>query len=94
MFSAIRYVMPDTNISGCYFHLRSNLRKQVQDKGLVTLFNDSNNFRKLLKRLAALAFVPIEHIYEVFDEIMKIYRLQEVEWIDMGYGEEIGSFIS
>ena len=55
MLSAVKHLMPAVEIGGCFFHFRANLRKNLQEKGLIGLFNDSISFRQLILMIAGLA---------------------------------------
>ena len=55
--NAIRNVLPETDVSGCFFHLSSNLWKYIQRAGLQELFMNNPEFGLQLRMIAALAFV-------------------------------------
>ncbi|CAF1121885.1 unnamed protein product [Brachionus calyciflorus] len=58
-----------SKVSGCYFHLASNLWKKVSKKGLVKTYRLNENFRKFFKYLKVLPFVPLKDTIYAFEFI-------------------------
>ena len=56
--SAIWNILPQTNISGCFFHLSSNLWKHTQRAGLQECYMNDPQFGLQLRIIATFAFVP------------------------------------
>ena len=59
------------NLSGCYFHLTSNVWKRVQKLRLVRLYFDDENARLFVSMIAALYFLPLNDVpggYELLQE--------------------------
>ena len=56
--NAIRNVLLQTIIVGCFFHLLSNLWKHIQRAGLQERYMNDPEFGLQLRMIAALAFVP------------------------------------
>ena len=54
-------------IIGCLFHFSQALWRQVQSNGLSTKYKEDEYFRLNVKKLIALAFVPVEDVVTVFD---------------------------
>ena len=54
---ATRNVLPQTDISGCFFHLSSILWKHIQRAGLQERYMNDPQFGLQLRMIAALAFV-------------------------------------
>ena len=67
--NAIRNVLLQTNISGCFFHLLSNLWKHIQRAGLQERYMNDPEFGLQLRMVAALAFVPPQDVVNSFDEL-------------------------
>ena len=67
--NAIRNVLLQTNISGCFFHLLSNLWKHIQRAGLQERYMNDPEFGLQLRMIAALAFVPPQDVVNSFDEL-------------------------
>ena len=55
--NAIQKVLPQTDISDCFFHLSSNLWKHIQIAGLEERYMKDPQFGLQLSMIAALAFV-------------------------------------
>ena len=72
--NSIRNVLPQTDISGCFFHLSSNLWKHIQRAGLQERYKNDPQFRLQLRMIAALAFVPLHDVVNSFDELCVVIR--------------------
>jgi hypothetical protein len=71
ILNAIQSNFPSTKIYGCYFHLASNLWKNVQKKGLCSQFIRNSKFQIAFNRLKCLPFVHLRHIFLVFELLRK-----------------------
>lgn len=69
IINAINATMPNTIVSGCYFHLTQSLWRNVQTKGLVSLYDQEKSVRLVIRRLMALPFVPKNQTIKVFQLI-------------------------
>ena len=69
---AIRNVLPQTDISGCFFHLSSILWKHIQRAGLQERYMNDPQFGLQLRMIAALAFVPPQDVVNSFDELCAV----------------------
>ena len=49
---------PNMDISGCFFHLCSNIWKKIQSLGLQVHYNNDQEFALRLRMIPALAFIP------------------------------------
>ena len=74
--NAIRNVLPQTDISDCFFHLSSNLWKHIQRAGLQKRYMNDPQFGLQLRMIAALAFVPPQDVVNSFDERCVVIRCQ------------------
>ncbi|CAF0752698.1 unnamed protein product [Brachionus calyciflorus] len=74
ILNAIEKMYPSAQIGGCWFHLVSNLYKNVQSKGLVRQYRSRENsqFRLCFKYLKYLAFLPPKSVIFGFDSIRSI----------------------
>lgn len=54
-------------ISGCLFHFGQAVWRQVQSNGLATKYTEDECFRLNIKKLIALAFVPVGDVTAAFD---------------------------
>ncbi len=64
-----------TIISGCLFHFGQCIWRHIQDCGLTKKYHDDNDFHLNVKKLIALAFVPLV-------DAIKAYELLENEFED------------
>ena len=58
-----------TFVIGCLFHFSQAIWRQVRSKGLITKYNQDERFRLNLKKLIALAFVPLGDVTTAFELI-------------------------
>ncbi|CAF1004601.1 unnamed protein product [Brachionus calyciflorus] len=70
IINSIESVFPETDILGCFFHLKKSIWRQIQNYGLVNEYNDmsneDNNIRLYAKMIACLAFVPCRVVITAF----------------------------
>ena len=94
--NAIRNVSPQTDISGCFFHLSSNLWKHIQRAGLQERYMNEPQLSLQLGMIAALAFLPPQDVVNSFDQLCVVIRNQYNEDADevLDYFEDtyIGRF--
>jgi len=79
VMNSIKTESPQTKIQGCFFHLSQALWRDIQEYGLQTQYCNGPVFALELKKLAALAFVPIEKVIEYFEGLLEneFYRKNE-----------------
>ena len=61
----------NVNLSGCDFHITSNMWKHVQKLRLVRLYFDDKNVKLFVRIIAALSFLPLNDVpggYELVQE--------------------------
>ena len=61
-------------VSGCYYHLCSNIWKHVQDFGLQIRYMADEEFALTIRMLAALAFVPPNDVIDLFNAVEVWHR--------------------
>ncbi|CAF1116793.1 unnamed protein product [Brachionus calyciflorus] len=70
IINAIETVFSETDILGCFFHLKKSIWRQIQSNGLASDYNDmtkvDNNIRLYAKMIACLAFVPCDFVITAF----------------------------
>ncbi|CAF3646667.1 unnamed protein product [Rotaria socialis] len=66
---SVREMLPNVLHKGCLFHFSQAVWRQVQSKGLTTKYNEDEYFRLNVKKLIALAFVPLDKVTTGFDLI-------------------------
>ena len=65
----------DIEVKGCFYHLCSNVWKQIQHLGLQQRCNDHQEFSLHLRMLCALAFLPPDHIVQRFEDLTDHIRI-------------------
>jgi hypothetical protein len=58
--------LPDTLVTGCWFHFCQSCYRNTQKLGLMALYDDHAETRELLRSFMALALLPIDRIDEGF----------------------------
>ena len=59
--------LTQADVSGCFYHLLSNVWKLIQYYGLQVQYKNDANFAIHMRMIAALAFVPPNDIIASFD---------------------------
>lgn len=83
--NAVLGVFPNAEISGCFFHLSSNVWKKIQSIGLQDHYNNDAEFALHLRMICALAFLPPDDVINVFERLTDLIQDQ--------YGEEANLLI-
>jgi len=71
---ALNAIFPQTEISGCFFHLTSNIWKRIQAFGLQEQYQADGEFALHLRMIAALAFIPPDEVVNAFDRLCEVIR--------------------
>ena len=85
-------------ISGCLFHQRQAIDRQVKFKGLGSLYNQEATFQEAVQLFYSLAYVPEEDVEDCFyDVVMEFFENNIDDW-DERYGvrqnvEEFGVYL-
>ncbi|CAM4831054.1 unnamed protein product [Rotaria magnacalcarata] len=66
---SVKGMLPNILHKGSLFHFSQAICRQVQNKGLATKYRQDECFRLKLKKLIALAFVPLDEVTTAFDLI-------------------------
>ena len=74
--NAIKNVLPQMDISSCFFHLSSKFWKDKQRAGLQERYMNDPEFGLQLCVIAALAFVPLQDVVNSFDALCIFIRNQ------------------
>ena len=84
---AVKDVLPDCDITLCFFHLGQSIMRNVSQHGLKVQYQEDSEKRILVNMLKALAFTPQEDVTHLFDE------LSTEEWGEFesirGYFEQV-----
>jgi MULE transposase domain len=59
LMMAVETEFPNTRIAGCYFHFTQSLWRHLQDLGLARAYRRDEQFRKFVRRVMAIAFLPL-----------------------------------
>ncbi|KAF0991409.1 hypothetical protein HZS_1451, partial [Henneguya salminicola] len=68
---AIRTKFPNCAIHECPFHLTKNMRRKLEEEGLLRKYNTDHDFALAARMIVALSFAPIEDIDVAFEELEK-----------------------
>ena len=73
VINSITRYFPDALIHGCFFHFRQNLFRHIQECKLVKDYNnqEDSEVRVNLKKIAALAFLPISDVVKGYKLLTK-----------------------
>ncbi|XP_031327416.1 uncharacterized protein LOC116158726 [Photinus pyralis] len=84
--SAIKECFKGAAISGCLFHFSQILWRRLQSIGLQSTYQtkDEQELRSSFHSLIALAFVPVEDIEKVFDDVVDSCDERVLEKYDTG----------
>jgi len=69
VMNSVRQAFPRAELHGCLFHLTKSMRRQVSENGLLQCCNVEPRFALHARIIAALAFVPIDNLYDAFDAL-------------------------
>ena len=71
-------VFPGIGEEGCFFHLCKRLDFQVKELGLLPKYRVDDPFKLRVKKLAALAFVPVVDVVACFQSLATIFLADEL----------------
>ena len=71
-------VFPGNGEEGCFFHLCKRLDFQVKELGLLHKYRVDNSNKLRVKKLAALAFVPVADVVVCFQSLATIFLADEL----------------
>jgi hypothetical protein len=78
---SLAVTFPTARLSGCLFHLKMALRRQLGFKGLLSYFNQDAEFQLWINMILSLAFVPVAEVATVYDKVIIEYLDQHIqEW--------------
>lgn len=90
--NAARLLFETSQITGCYFHFSGSLWKHIQENGLQKRYAEDAMFALNILMFLALAFLPIDHIENAFDELIKTEFCRDDESLDLN--DEMQAFIT
>ena len=66
-WKAFESTFPGIEVQGCFFHFRQAINYRLREMGLGACYAKAHAFRKRVATLAAMAFVPVAMVPEVWD---------------------------
>lgn len=75
-FNAASNEFPDAEIHGCFFHFSQCIWRKLQHLGLQTKYNSDPVFALNMRKLAALAFLPIESVVDSFKKLKQFLKVK------------------
>jgi hypothetical protein len=58
-------------VCGCLFHFKQAVRRNLSQKGLITLYNSCHKFQYLVHMLYSLVFVPVPRVVDIYDTVIR-----------------------
>ena len=68
---------PNASVSGCYFHLSQSILRKVGELGLRGQYDNDPNFNILVRCIAALSFVPVDDVSNVYNDIVGLFPMDD-----------------
>ena len=62
IIQVVRAVLPATSTKGCYFHFCQALHRKIQQLDLQVEYQQNNELRNFVRKVAALAFLPLRYV--------------------------------
>ena len=59
LIAAVETELPNTRISGCYFHFGQNLWRRVQSLGLARDYRQNRRLKKTIRKVIAIGYLPM-----------------------------------
>jgi len=75
-WQAVRDIFPNCHLQGCHFHLTKSIQRKTKEVGAWGPYLGNENFRQAVQCLTALACVPVAHVENAFDEVVRSYIFQ------------------
>lgn len=96
--AAFRKLFPAATILGCLFHMRQAVHRQLVQKGVGVLYNESSSFQEAVALFYALPFVPEPDVEDVFNDVIMPFWDQHLERWEEGFGvrecvENVGCYL-
>ena len=76
MINAVRNLVPNINISLCYFHVCQAIQRWLTEHGLILAYKERGDFYIFVRILRALAFLPINQVMDTYNNgLNDLYEL-------------------
>lgn len=85
---AARQFIPSAEYKGCFFHFGKIIWRQIQQKGMASMYGNSEKLSTNMKMLKALAFVPVNELDAYFNDLYETFNSKEKEigkWMKKNY---------
>ena len=79
--NAVEAAFPQVAVGGCFFHLGQAVYRRVQSLGLAEKYGSDDEFKLRVKKLSALAFLPLEYVVEGFELVEGEFLDEEQELV-------------
>lgn len=86
--NALKFVFPDADLWGCFFHLHQNLKKHLSAANLLTRYGLEPVFALNCRMIISLAFVPQNSVIEalpILEEILPNDLEPIISWFTNNY---------
>ena len=77
-YLAMTDIFPGVGNDGCFFHLSKRLDVHVKQLGLMVKYTEDLEFHVRVKKLAALAFIPVADVVPVFESLATTFLNDEL----------------
>ena len=77
-YLAVPEVFPGVDYEGCFFHMSKRLDFHVKQLGLTRKYTEDLVFRIRVKKLAALAFIPVADLIPTFERLAQSFQVDEL----------------
>ena len=76
--TAFESEFPNARIRGCYFHFNQALWRHIGELGLVRAYKDDRTFKKLVKKVMAIGFLPLAFVQNQFNLLQNSNRTRRM----------------
>ena len=86
---------PNAFLAGCLFHMKQAIRKNIQTKGLLILYNNQLDFNFFIKMVYALVYVPSDNVILACETVLGPFFSEHED--DEGWNEcteELDDFLN
>ena len=93
-YFAMTDVFPGVGNDGCFFHLSKRLDYHVKQLGLTRKYKGDLDFRIRVKKLAALAFIPVADVIPTFESLATTFLNDELPLLSYFEATWIGQSVA
>ncbi|XP_008182264.1 uncharacterized protein LOC103309191 [Acyrthosiphon pisum] len=77
--TALKKEFSDIKIRGCHFHFAQSVWRHIQECGLSKQYKEDSTFAFEIKKLNALAYVPVDYVVRYFEYLVDTPFYRELE---------------